>query len=91
MSETETPFRSVLITGADGYIGRQVIEALSSDRDNRFEVLKAMLEEVCQREMNLHVSVSAPDRNKILALPVTSALGVFGRALQIAGEPVPIG
>ena len=70
---------------------RQRLEALSVDREKRFQVAKAMLEEVCLREMNLHVSVSAPDRDKILFLPETSALGVFGKALQLAGEPLPIG
>jgi hypothetical protein len=70
---------------------RQRLEVLSSDRAMRFEVLKAMAQEVCLREMNLHVAVIAPDRDRILPLPKTSALGVFGRALEIAGEPLPIG
>ncbi|RJQ87343.1 MAG: SDR family oxidoreductase [Desulfobacteraceae bacterium] len=32
MTSPTTPFRSVLVTGADGYIGRQVISALAADR-----------------------------------------------------------
>ncbi|RKZ11909.1 epimerase, partial [bacterium] len=32
MSTHSTPYRSVLITGAGGYIGRQVVAALASDR-----------------------------------------------------------
>ena len=70
---------------------RQRLETLSTDREKRFEVLKAMLEEVCLREMNLHVTVEAPGQDKILSLPKMTALGVFGRALQLAGEPLPIG
>ena len=70
---------------------RQRLEALAVDRETRFQVAKAMLEEVCLREMNLHVTVEAPERDKILPLPKTSALGVFGKALELAGEPLPIG
>lgn len=32
MSTPETPYRSVLVTGASGYIGRQLVEALAQDR-----------------------------------------------------------
>ena len=67
------------------------LEVIASDRQKRWQVLQEMIEEVCLREMNLHVKVSAPDKEKTLALQPTSALGIFGLALQMAGEPLPIG
>ena len=70
---------------------RQRLELLATDRQKRFEVLKQMVEEVCLREMNLHVRLEAPGQEKTLLLQNTGALGVFGRELQRAGEPLPIG
>jgi nucleoside-diphosphate-sugar epimerase len=32
MTDNSAPYRSVLITGAGGYIGRQLIKALAADR-----------------------------------------------------------
>ncbi|CAB9530123.1 expressed unknown protein [Seminavis robusta] len=70
---------------------RQRLELLGSDGQKRFDVLKQMVEEVCLREMNLHVSLTAPDPCKTLLLKPTSALGLFGYHLQRNGEPLPIG
>jgi len=46
MSEKETPYRSVLITGADGYIGRQVTEALAADPQQLTTIVASDLREV---------------------------------------------
>lgn len=70
---------------------RQRLELISTDRDKRFQVLQEIVQEVCLREMNLHVRVVAPDPQKLLGLQPTSAMGIFGTPLQIAGETLPIG
>lgn len=70
---------------------RQRLELLATDRQKRFEVLKQMVEEVCLREMNLHVQLEAPGQEKTLLLHESSALGLFGYELQKAGEPLPLG
>ena len=70
---------------------RQRLERIATDRQKRFEVLQQMVEEVCLREMNLHVALEEPSRDKTLLLQNTSALGLFGYTLQQAGEPLPIG
>ena len=70
---------------------RQRLEIIATDREKRLKILQEMLEEVCLREMNLHVKVVAPDRQQLLALQSTSALGIFGLPLQMAGEFLPIG
>ena len=50
------------------------LSTLRADRDKRFEVLKEMVEEVCRREMNLHVELLAPDKDLTLELPSTMFL-----------------
>ncbi len=70
---------------------RQHLEQIVADREKRFEVLKDSVEEICLREMNLFVKLNAPEKMLTLELPKTSASGLFGVALQIAGEPLPIG
>jgi hypothetical protein len=71
---------------------RQRLEVIHADCEKRFEVLKETIEEVCWREMNLFVQLSAPEPHQVLVLPEnTSAIGVFGRPLQMAGERLPIG
>lgn len=67
------------------------LEVMASDRQKRWRVLQEMIEDVCLREMNLLVKISAPDKEKTLALQPTSALGIFGLALQMHGEKLPIG
>jgi hypothetical protein len=70
---------------------KQRVEMITSDREKKFEVLKETIQEVCLREMSLHVQVISPDQDKPLSLKATSALGIFGIPLTIAGETLPIG
>jgi hypothetical protein len=70
---------------------RERVQAMTEDREKRFAVLRDVLEEVCLREMSLHVRLHAPDIGKQLLLQPTSALGVFGLPLQMAGEVLPVG
>ena len=70
---------------------QQRLEMIATDRQKRFDILKDMVEEVCLREMNLHVQVQAPDQQRTLILPQTSAVGLFGIPLQMVGEPLPVG
>ncbi|GKY97546.1 hypothetical protein MPSEU_000712800 [Mayamaea pseudoterrestris] len=70
---------------------RQRVEMISADREKRFEILKELVEDICLREMALFVSVVAPEKKKPLALNSTSAIGVFGLPLKLAGESLPIG
>jgi hypothetical protein len=67
------------------------LERLSRDRELRFEVLKDMVEEVCAREMNWKVLLKEPVKDCVLELPSTSVVGLVGYALQLAGEPLPLG
>lgn len=70
---------------------RQRLEVIDTDRTKRFEVLKQMVEDVCFREMNLFVVLQAPEKTRTLVLQETSAIGLFGIPLQMAGETLPIG
>ncbi len=67
------------------------LEKMQSDRQLRLDVLKELLEDLCLREMNLYVNITGPDPKQSLVLKETSALGLFGIPLQIAGEPLPVG
>ena len=67
------------------------LETLESDREKRYQVMKEIVEDLCLREMNLRVNVTPPMTEKALALQPTSAVGIFGRALQMAGEALPLG
>jgi hypothetical protein len=67
------------------------LERLSQDRELRFEVLKDMAEDVCLREMNWKIVLTEPPKDVVLSLPNTSCAGLVGRAMQLAGEPLPIG
>lgn len=64
---------------------------IQSDREQRLEVLKEMVEELCVREMNLYVQLQGPAVTQPLVLAPTSALGFLGTPLQLAGEPLPVG
>lgn len=84
MSLTAAPMESLEMV-------RERVEMIALDRGKRFQVLKEMIEEVCVREMNLHVHVIDPPMDKTLVLQPTSSLGVFGLPLLMAGETLPIG
>jgi hypothetical protein len=70
---------------------KERLERLSQDRELRFEVLKDMAEDVCLREMNWKIVLTEPSKDGVLSLPTTSCAGLVGRAMQLAGEPLPIG
>jgi hypothetical protein len=70
---------------------RDRLNLIHKDREMKFQVLKETLEDLSLREMNLDIEVSSPDRHRMLSLQPTSALGVFGQAMQLAGEALPIG
>ncbi len=46
MTEQQTPYRSVLVTGAAGYIGRQLVTALAADRKELTTIVATDLREV---------------------------------------------
>jgi hypothetical protein len=70
---------------------RDRVSSMMEDRDKRFGVLREALEEVCLREMSLHVTLKSPDESQPLVLHPTSAVGVFGLPLQMSGEVLPLG
>ena len=71
---------------------KESLEILKGIKQERYQVLKEMVEEVCLREMNLYVSLTGPLSQQVLELRETpSAPGLFGIPLQIAGEALPIG
>lgn len=70
---------------------RERLDFLEKDRVKRFEVLQEMVGEVCTRELNMEIGLTAPDQDVILELPPMSPLGVFGLQLQVAQEPLPLG
>ena len=66
------------------------LELIEHDKQQRWKVLCEVLDDWCWRELHLCVELEVPDRE--VPLPSnTSALGVFGEALQWAGETLPIG
>jgi hypothetical protein len=67
------------------------LETLESDREKRYHVMKEIVEDLCLREMNLRVNITAPTLDKTLSLQPTTALGVFGCALHLVGETLPLG
>eukprot|EP00934_Nitzschia_sp_Nitz4_P004832 Nitzschia sp. Nitz4//scaffold21_size171442//73956//75951//NITZ4_002163-RA/size171442-augustus-gene-0.202-mRNA-1//-1//CDS//3329542417//4822//frame0 len=70
---------------------KERLERMQSDREQRLEVLKELVEDLCLREMNLHVRISGPDPTDLLVLNPTSTVGFLGIPLQLAGEKLPIG
>jgi hypothetical protein len=73
---------------------KQRLQLLFADRDKRFDVLVETLEELCLREMNLHVAVTSPEEYETLALKSSTspmAKGVFADALLAAGERLHLG
>ena len=70
---------------------KERLATIQNDRQQRFDVLKEMVEEVCLREMNLFVNLTAPNPREALELKRISAPGFLGVPLQISGEPLPLG
>mmetsp|Transcript_30253 Transcript_30253/g.69766 ORF Transcript_30253/g.69766 Transcript_30253/m.69766 type:complete len:197 (+) Transcript_30253:1002-1592(+) len=70
---------------------QQDLELWLTDRQKRFDVLREMVEQICAREMNWSVRLVAPPTDAELELSQTSVLGLLGRQLEEAGEPLPIG
>jgi len=70
---------------------KERLTTIQLDRQQRFEILKEMVEEVCLREMNLHVNLTGPDPQETLELREISARGFLGVPLEIADEPLPLG
>jgi hypothetical protein len=70
---------------------KERLEKIQSDRQQRLEVLKDMVQELCVREMNLYVNVQGPSATQSLVLPKTSAVGFLGIPLLLAGETLPVG
>lgn len=70
---------------------REKLEKMQTDRQQRLEVLQELLEDLCLREMNLHIDLEGPEPTKSLILKETPAVGFLGIPLQLAGEPLPIG
>lgn len=82
------------IAGASPQSLKMVKERLATiqlDRQQRFEVLQEMVEEVCLREMNLFVHLTQPSPQESLELKEVSAPGFLGIPLQLAGETLPLG
>jgi preprotein translocase subunit YajC len=82
------------IAGASVQSLKMVKERLMTiqlDREQRFEIVKEMVEEVCFREMNLHVQLTKPDPQETLELKEISAKGFLGVPLELAGEALPLG
>lgn len=61
MNEAESPFRSVLITGADGYIGRQVTAALAAGPGPLTTIVASDLREVPPARQLANVEYLAED------------------------------
>jgi len=70
---------------------RERLDFLEKDRVKRFEVLQEMVGELCSRDLNMEIELTAPDQDVILELPPMSPLGVFGLQLQVAQEPLLLG
>ena len=70
---------------------RERLDFLEKDRVKRFEVLQEMVGEVCSRELNMDIELTAPNQDVIMELPPMSPLGVFGLQLQVAQEPLLLG
>lgn len=69
----------------------QRLRVLEQDRETRFRVLVECLEDFGKRELNLLIKLEPPGTRQVLALRPTSAKGVFGIPLELAGETLPIG
>jgi hypothetical protein len=67
------------------------LEVFNADREKRWLLLQTIVEDTCKRELNLHVVLICPPKVEELRLNPISSLGVFGQALEVVGEPLPMG
>jgi len=70
---------------------KENLEYMTDDRQQRLEILQELVEDLCLREMNLHLLILDPDPKETLILKETSAAGFLGVPLQLAGEALPVG
>mmetsp|Transcript_5139 Transcript_5139/g.14464 ORF Transcript_5139/g.14464 Transcript_5139/m.14464 type:complete len:547 (+) Transcript_5139:431-2071(+) len=73
---------------------RERVRLVSGDRSKRFEILKESLEDLCLREMDLHVCLRMPPTEKLLELKPTNLArmrGVFGVAMAKFKQGLAIG
>lgn len=69
----------------------QRLRVLEQDREKRFRALAEALDDFGRRELNLIIKLQPPEARQVLTLRPTSAKGVFGIPLELAGEKLPIG
>jgi hypothetical protein len=67
------------------------LEVFNADREKRWLLLQTIVEDTCKRELNLHVVLISPPKVEELRLNPITSLGVFGQALKLAGELLPMG
>ena len=73
------------------------VQVISRDCTKRFQILQQRVEDVCLREMDLYVRLSAPDVGQVLELRSTDQAdipimgGVFGQPLLHAQQNLPLG
>jgi hypothetical protein len=67
------------------------LEVFNADREKRWLLLQTIVEDTCKRELNQHVVLICPPKVEELRLNPISSLGVFGQALEVVGEPLPMG
>ena len=72
-------------------MAKENLDYMTDDRQQRLEFLQDLVEDLCLREMNLHVLILDPDPNANLILKETSAAGFLGVPLQLACEILPVG
>lgn len=89
-AELEVSLASVATSEALQAIGQR-LQLLEQDREKRFGILEEILEDFARRELSLILQLQRPEPRQVLALRPTSAKGVFGIPLELAGETLPIG
>ena len=89
-AELELSLASIATTESLQLLAKR-LRALEQDREKRFQVLAESLKDFGERELNLLIKLEAPDSGQVLCLRSTSAKGVFGLPLEMAGEILPIG
>lgn len=73
------------------------VQVITTDRTKRFDILKECLQDLCLREMNWHLRLTAPPPSLVLELPTTEHSqipvlnGFFGIPLIRAQQILPLG